>query len=677
MVEPIGIGLKTNPSIKNVPLEKQGLAEKALFGKSTFSSSSSDDESWKKFTSDSGSPGFIQSAAMAFGAGLAKRFAEMLTSKDVEAIEAAGRSVEQVAKDMAVIAFGKQYADIVEAATKANGRIGSMDIVKLPELIKLGASHVMPHLAKFVPASGAATRMFKDLNTVFANYQNLDEVNARLSEGNLPKGEAAQLNSFINFWSDIRTYPFFGELEAVMAEKGINANEKIEQGDVNTVLAFLLTPKGLNYAGKPKLALTFHLDEGIPRTAMEEHVKEAVWLSKNGRVHFTVSPFFLEQAQMMAKELTEAYAKKGISIEISFSVQDPSTDTIAMKPDGKGPFRTADGGLYFRQSGHGALLKNLNEQAKSSEFVLVQNVDNLPGGGTEILMWKMAFLGHFAKLQKSLFETVKLLAENELSEGELAKVFEIVTSEYKRPIDIKRYSEADGAGRQKILLEALDRPLVLSAMVPNKGEPGGGPFSAKDPSLGWATNQIIEGSQINKAEAGQKAVLDAATHFNPVFLLIGTRNAWGKTYDLEKFAVREGSAVFVVEKNHPQTGAPFKSLDTGLWNGCIGRTLQMFVELPVETFGPAKMVYDLNGKNRPFRQGTPYAEILPFKFPPALKVSSSFVKEMAKPKTTAADLVPQLAAYAKTFADVELKRISAEIDAFRGIVAKTKARAIK
>lgn len=604
----------------------------------------------------------IAVGATLFGGGISGevigKFRAMLTKTDELELLKTGMDPNQVAKDMAVISGGKVFAQISEPATLANGRINVISETDFPFLISEAERWIMPHLLKFVPASGAATRMFKDLNAVYGKYSMLAEVNGRLDElSKLEKKskevdeEINTLKAFKKFWEQIRTYPFYAELSKVMLDKGKDLESVIRKEDVKTVLKYLLTPEGLNYSGKPKLALTFHLDNGAPRTAMEEQVKEAVWLS-GGKVHFTVSPDFYEKAHVMADELTEAYAAKGVIVNISFSTQAPVTDTIAMKPDGSGPFRTADDKLYFRQSGHGALLPNLNEAATKYPFVLIQNVDNLPGGSTDIIAWKMAFLGHFARMQREIYGLANVLLRVKLNEEALAIAFTKVSYDFKRPVDIRAYTAASMMDRQRMLFEAIDRPFVLSAMVPNEGEPGGGPFSVVDPNTGFATNQIVEGSQINKSDPQQKAQLEKSTHFNPVFLVVGTRDFMGRPFDLEKYALREGSAVFVVDKNHPQTGEPFKSLDTGLWNGCIGNCLQLFVEMPGETFGPAKTVLDLSPENRPFRGGNPYGDIIDFKFSTPLGMGSSFVGGLLKTvqKSADADRVPEAIKFAEGFA---------------------------
>lgn len=441
---------------------------------------------------------------------------------------------KDVMRDIETISRGRKFVRLSEPATCANGRIKIIPDDKLDHYASLGEKEVSNNAIKFVPASGAATRMFKALNNVLGKFENIKDVS-----GN---------TDFIKFWNNLRTFPFYSELAEVMKKNVLDIDEEIRAGKPQNILKFLLSPAGLNYAGKPKLFLTFHLDNGRPATAFEGHVKEARWLT-GGKLHFTVSPEHRAEAETMAKKIS--------GVDVSFSEQKKSTDTIAMLPDCSAPFRTKDGNLYFRQSGHGALISNLNEVAGMAKYVLIQNVDNLPGGSEKILKWKRAFLGFVRELE---------------------------------------------------LKSEMVRPLVVSAMVPNDGEPGGGPFAVVDEDTEEARNEIIEQSQINMNDPEQKSILMRSTHFNPVFLAIVTRDKNGKQFDLTKYAKRTGGAVFIVEKTHPQTGEPFISLDTGLWNGEIWYMDQIFVEMPEFTFCPAKTVLDLSPVIRPARAGTPYQE---------------------------------------------------------------------
>ena len=489
----------------------------------------------------------------------------------------------------------------------ANGRIKQLSHDKFDELEAYWKERVAPNSIKFIPASGAATRMFQSLNVVFsAGHEKISDI----------KGQP----DFLAFWKDIRSFPFFGELKVVLHSHGLSIDEELAAGNIRNVLRYLLTDDGMGYATKPKLFLTFHFDDGKPRLAMEEHIKEAIWLT-GGKVHFTVSPAFVTQAKQLAEHLISEYARHGINISIDFSIQDPSTDAVAVIPETGELYRTQSGDIFFRQSGHGALSLNLNSM--DTPYVLIQNVDNLPGGDLEILKWKRAFLGYFARLEENIFEWVRRLSGEVLAKADIKTAYNFVVDFLKRPIDGTAYERS--ADKQRILLEAINRPLVLAAMVPNAGEPGGGPFAVIDPKTGLSSNQIVECAQQNWSDPVQSEVVKKATHFNPVFLVVGMQNAFGEKFDLSQYARRDDGYVFYAEKFGPD-GKKFASFDTGLWNGEIADAMIVFVEMPIETFGPAKTVLDLSPNIRPFRTN-PYPEIINMPFLEVLNAANNPVQE--------------------------------------------------
>ncbi len=466
-----------------------------------------------------------------------------LSKKDIEYITSTGRRAEDVMAQIDILLKGRRFIELDSAATVENGRITRLNTSEFGGLQRLWKEKVAPHATKFIPASGAATRMFGFIAKVY-------------SEG-VENIKNASSPDFIKFWNALPTFPFYADLGTVLKKNGIDIEAERGAGRIRDIIKYLLEPCGLSYSNQPKLFLKFHIDNGNPRLALEEHIKEAVWLT-GGNIHFTVSEDVLDKAKHIAAELTERYAKKGHKISVSFSLQHKGTDVVAMVPGKDELHRNADGTLFFRQGGHGALIGNLN--LLKEDYILIQNVDNLPGGDEDILGWKRAFMGYF----------------------------------YKR-LEAER-------------LNGLDRPLIVIAVVPNKGEPGGGPFVVRDKETGELSLQVVEQVQIDTSDPGQKKILVSSTHFSPVFMILNSKDPFGKRFDLIKFGKKGfGYAFFTEKRDHK--GDSFVSFDTGLWNGEMAEMFKVFVEMPIETFGPAKTVLDLSPDIRPFRKN-PYKEII-------------------------------------------------------------------
>ena len=388
-------------------------------------------------------------------------------------------------------------------------------------------------VAKFVPASGAATRMFKDL---LANRETFLE--------NLPR------------------FAFYEDLAGIPAD---------------AVLEHLLTEK----AELPKGLLKFHRYPEGSRTPFEEHLVEAADVTRDAdgvcRLHFTVSPQHQERFEQLLEEVRRVYqALYRCRFEVSFSYQRRSTDTIAVDPDNQ-PFRQEDGTLLFRPGGHGALLDNLN--SLGWDLVLLKNIDNVVPDSRKPVVngWKKALTGHLLALQQRIFRLQERLEADPAALDEAAK---LVEEELSRPIPA-------GADRGQFILDALNRPLRVCGVVRNQGEPGGGPFWVEDAD-GRVSVQIVESSQIDPKIRDK--VLAQSTHFNPVDIVCALRDRHGAPYDLHRFV--DPATVFISSKSHE--GRPLKALERpGLWNGAMAGWNTVFVEVPDETFAPVKTVLDL------------------------------------------------------------------------------------
>lgn len=423
-------------------------------------------------------------------------------------------------------------------------------------------------IAKLVPASGAATRMFKDLL-------------ADLNDG--AQGEPSpEVKTFLD---NLRSFAFFEDLAAALARNGLGP----ESADRKAILEHLLTDEGLGYAELPKGLLKFHRYPGGSRTPLEEHLVEAADYTRDAdgvcRLHFTVSPQHQDRFEKLLAEVRGHYEERfGCRFDVSFSNQQPSTDTIAVDPDNR-PFRQEDGTLLFRPGGHGALLDNLASLAGLGwDLVILKNIDNVVPDGRKPVVngWKKALTGHLLNLQERIFRHLERL-EAGAEAAVLDEASKLVEKELSRPVP----EGLQGEDLRRFLIAALDRPLRVCGAVRNQGEPGGGPFWVED-ERGDVSVQIVESAQIDPAI--REEVLGRSTHFNPVDIVCALRDRHGAPYDLQRFV--DPSTVFISSKSHE--GRPLKALERpGLWNGAMAGWNTVFVEVPDETFAPVKTVLDL------------------------------------------------------------------------------------
>ena len=439
----------------------------------------------------------------------------MFTPSDLAQLEARGISLEKAEKQLQSFATGFPELDIVSAASVGNGVLNPSE-EEIDAYVKawqeyLDEGHTV---LKFVPASGAASRMFKDL------FEYLE------------KGEKT---AFIEkFLTEKDKFAFGPQLAG-----------KDEQEAVGHLL------KDMNYGNLPKGLLLFHAYEDGPRTPALEHMVEGAMYAASKRevnIHFTVSHEHLPLFQAHLAENQAAYEEKlGVKFHISYSEQKPSTDTLAANPDGT-PFRTEDGKLLFRPGGHGALIENLNEQ--SADIIFIKNIDNVVPDRLkgDTVRYKQLLAGVLVTEQKRIFAQ---LQNPDLSPEERAR---------------------------------LQRPLRVCGVVKNTGEPGGGPFLVREED-GSVSCQILESSQIS-----DPALMQQATHFNPVDLVCATRDAEGHAYHLPDFV--DEKTGFISHKS--KDGKELLALELpGLWNGAMSRWNTIFVEVPVSTFNPVKIVNDL------------------------------------------------------------------------------------
>ena len=481
----------------------------------------------------------------------------MFTDKDLSQIKNHGLTLESVEKQLENFRQGFAFLSIDRAAVAGDG-IRVFDKEQMNHFADIYSTHCHnARIVKFVPASGAATRMFKEL---------FEFVN----EGKRSKGIDSLLEN-------IKRFAFWPELKKIVGEKSTPQK-----------LVSAIIKEGLNYGSKPKALILFHkYDEGS-RTAAEEHLVEgALYAAAGGEVniHFTVSPEHRTEFDALMERVLPRYEEQyGVKFRIDYSIQKPGTDTIAVTPENE-PFREEDGSLLFRPAGHGALIENLNDI--DADLIFIKTVDNVAPDRLKVdtVAYKKALGGLLVQLQEEAFallETLDQVGPDEDLNREIATFLEEELS-CRLP---GNYAQMTAEARASLLHSLLDRPIRVCGMVRNEGEPGGGPFWVNDPN-GAQSLQIAESSQIAPA---QIELMKKATHFNPVDLVCGVKDYKGKKFDLLRYV--DQSTGFISNKS--KDGRALKAQELpGLWNGAMARWNTVFVEVPITTFSPVKVVNDL------------------------------------------------------------------------------------
>jgi len=510
------------------------------------------------------------------------------TEQDLQQIARKEMSVEQVLRQMEIFRRGVRYSQLERPAVMGDGII-SLTAEQFPELIGLyeeGAA--LGRFIKFVPASGAATRMFKVLTVLlhleeefgFEELREKCQVEPSLSAG-------------LEFFLKLKKFAFYPELQRKMQADGGEIEELYEGQGLRIILEYLLTEKGLNYGSLPKGLIEFHHYAEETRTAFRENIAEAVKETRDNagivRMHFTTPERWREAVEAHCSEYCRRIAEKMAVKEfrVTFSVQKSSTETIAVDLNGE-PLREVTGELVFRPGGHGALLENLQEL--EGDIVYINNIDNLRPEWlkADTYLYRKLLGGLLIKLQKQVFEYLGKLEAGENGEDLLREV-EIFVREDLNVVLEEDYASLSREKKIAELIHRLYRPLRVCGMVKNIGAPGGGPFWVKD-KKGRISLQIVETSQIDIGDAEQKRILQASTHFNPVDVVCGMRDHRQRNFDLKRFVDEE--AVFIAHKS--KDGKEILALELpGLWNGAMAYWNTVFVETPLSTFSPVKTINDL------------------------------------------------------------------------------------
>lgn len=509
----------------------------------------------------------------------------MFNEKDIQQIKSKGIDLPVIEKQLKYFREGFPYVHLIAPATTSNG-IMAFEEETIDELNKIfEKASVDKNIIKFVPASGAASRMFKHLHAFRQKYRKTGE-----SFQDFLKDQS--FNSVYNFIVNIRNFAFYDDLEQLMKNDGSDIEKCLKERDYNTLIEYVLDEKGLNYSNTPKGLIKFHDYDDGPRMAFEEHLVESAEYCRNkdGKVslHFTVSPEHLENFREAVDEKRSKYRKKlNVEFDVSFSVQKPSTDTIAVDMNNE-PFREADGSLFFRPGGHGALIENLNDL--QADLVFIKNIDNVvPDKFREpTYLYKKALGGYLLKLQEETFAHLRNLEDQSVDLEKVEDAADFATNELNIDI-VKTYKDFNKEQRRQFIFEKLNRPIRVCGMVKNEGEPGGGPFWIKN-NKGEVVLQIVEKSQVDPEDSLQNAILRSSTHFNPVDLVCSIRNYKGDAFDLKQYI--DPTTGFISTKS--KDGKSLKAQELpGLWNGAMAEWITVFVETPIITFNPVKTINDL------------------------------------------------------------------------------------
>ena len=499
----------------------------------------------------------------------------MFTPEDLAQFKSKEISIEKVEDQLQSFRDGFPFLKLKTGATTGNG-IVELQEIDIDRYRNIWEKYLYENkqILKFVPASGAASRMFKDLFEFLS------------SEKNSPETEFEK-----KFFNDLKKFAFYNDLNNVcLKNESKDIPTLLSSGEYKAIVANLLDKKGLNYGASPKGILKFHNYQDAPRTAMEEHLVEGALYSANGegkvKLHFTVSPEHIQLFEELVKKNKAKYEKRyGIKYDISFSVQKSSTDTIAVDADNN-PFRE-DGKILFRPGGHGALIENLNDI--DADIIFIKNIDNVVPDRLKpsTVKFKQTLGGVLVNVQQKIMSYLDLLESGRYTHDQLIEMVHFLHNTL-----CVRYDETKTLEDSELalyLIKKFQRPLRVCGMVKNIGEPGGGPFIAYNED-GSYSPQILESTQIDMNNPEAKAFFENSTHFNPVDIVCAVKDKSGKKYDLTKFVDHKTGFISSKSKN----GKELKALELpGLWNGAMSDWNTVFVEVPVETFNPVKTVNDL------------------------------------------------------------------------------------
>jgi len=502
-----------------------------------------------------------------------------ITDKDIQQLTEKGIALDTVKRQIETFKDGIPFVHLEKAAVVSDGILkfsAEEEEALANDFIEKSKDK---SLLKFVPASGAASRMFKALFNFLEAY----EPSKESFETYIKRTGDTALEIFFR---DQLKLPFYVQIHERIKDKITSEDEGFY-----LFVKEMLLEEGLNYGFYPKGLLPFHGYGTYSATPFEEHLKEAAMYSKSkgkAQLHFTISEqheaMFAQEFEAIEDRVSKATATQ---FEVTYSFQKPATDTIAVDMENE-PFRNGDGSLLFRPGGHGALIENLNE--RDADVIFIKNIDNVvvPKSANAVAHSKMVLAGLLLRVQQQVFAYAKQLEDEEVSRTQVQEIKKFLETQLNVRFS-ENFEMLAGSDQRKVLADKIDRPIRICGMVKNEGEPGGGPFWIRDKNRNTSL-QIIESAQIDMANSGQTEILKNATHFNPVDIVCGIRNYKGEKFNLLNYIdSRQG---FIAEKT--KAGKNLKALELpGLWNGAMAFWNTIFVEVPLETFNPVKTVNDL------------------------------------------------------------------------------------
>ena len=501
------------------------------------------------------------------------------TEQDKEQLKAKGIAETKVIGQIETFKEGIPFVNLKRAAVVGDG-IYKFTKEEEQDLVRTYDSNTKNlSVLKFVPASGAASRMFKALFNFLDAYNSKEET----FEAYLERSNDKAIKVFAE---GMQNFPFYQKVKDRLHMQNTTKGEEFY-----AFVSEMMREDALNYGFYPKGLLPFHNYEEATATPFEEHLKEgALYGATNGnsKLHFTISQqhekMFKDEFAQVGNRVSKA---TGIDFKVDYSFQKSATDTIAVDMENK-PFRNSDGSILFRPGGHGALIENLNEQ--DADIIFIKNIDNVAvmRDADAVAQSKKILAGVLLNAQKKAFGYIKLIQNGSIDDSASSEIKEFLESKLNARFT-DNYRNLSKEAQRNVLQDKLQRPIRVCGMVKNEGEPGGGPF--------WITNgqgelslQIIESAQIDMANQNQVAILKNATHFNPVDLVCGVRNEKGEKLDLLKFVDHKQGFI----TNKTKDGKELKALELpGLWNGAMAYWNTIFVEVPLVTFNPVKTVNDL------------------------------------------------------------------------------------
>ncbi len=502
----------------------------------------------------------------------------MLSKKDLEQLSKKGITDIEFENQLENFQKGFPYINLAGAATVGDGIVHLSDADAEEYASIFDNKSIELRMIKFVPASGAASRMFKDLIDVALKYDETEDKSA--------------FQGIINCLNNVEKLALAKDLKEVLQKNGLDLHTLLAEKQYSKIAHYILDKEGLNYQNKPKAMLLFHKYNEEARTAFEEHLVEGVEYAKmcdeTVHLHFTISPEHRGLFENKIKEVLEKYEERfGVTYDIQFSEQMGKTDMVAL--DKKGELvRNADGSILFRPGGHGALIENLN--ALEADLIFIKNIDNVTTDalrGTTYL-YKKALAGYLLYIQEHVYgylHELEALSVNDITlsqiEGFAAKMLNVRFS--------MTYFSRSKRERISYLAKKLNRPIRVCGMVRNEGEPGGGPYWVRN-EHGHKNLQIIEASQIDFTNKFQVEMVQKSSHFNPVDLICAVRNYKGNKFNLKNYVDKKTG--FISQKKQNGIDMTIQELP-GLWNGSMADWNTIFVEVPVETFTPVKTLADL------------------------------------------------------------------------------------